>query len=318
MSFAVQAGPGQADRACDLVAASIIEEFLRRDPEARVDVRVAGGHGVLFIAAEAQGTADFDVAASAKRALASIDAGLSLEPFVALEAMRPPYRSEPLTVIGYATSETPSFLPPSVDQARSLVRELERLRFSNPDWYWLAPDYEVSVTNKQAFVRVSHAVGQALEFVRDNVGQALTLKFSGDIHVNVAGTDARSGLTARIGSSGRPTFPYGAKLPSQSSGIGRELKHPDNLGRWLARAAARELVVAGCGKAVLVEIRYHPLEAKPAYIQARNEKGENLSNRLNRERFDLSAPPEGWNDPRLLVAEIRHTCDLAEALPWEI
>ncbi len=317
MSYAIERGPGHADNACDYVAASVAEEFLRRDPASLMDVRVAGGHGALFVAAEAHTTADFDVSACVRRALASVDPGLTLEPFVALEAKRAPHRSEAVNVFGYATSETSSGLPASMDAARTLVRMIERLRRLDAEWFWLAPDYEVSVHEGQTLVRAAHAPSVSLEDARKKLTDALAPHTVGELLINVAGADTRAGLMGRTGSSGRAHQAFGAKLPSNVSGVGREISAPENLGRWLARAAARELVAAGLGKAVMVHLYYRPLESRPAFIVARNERGERLDGRLNRERFDLAVPAAGFADPRLLTAELRHVFDGAEVLPWE-
>jgi S-adenosylmethionine synthetase len=67
MAWAHLEGPGAPDTACDLVTAAIADEYLRRDPASLLNIRVSGGHGVLFVAGEAKSQADFDVAAVTTR-----------------------------------------------------------------------------------------------------------------------------------------------------------------------------------------------------------------------------------------------------------
>ena len=56
MSFARVRGPGQPDQACDLVAASLVEEYLKRDLNARLNLRVSGGYGALRLGASGLGS----------------------------------------------------------------------------------------------------------------------------------------------------------------------------------------------------------------------------------------------------------------------
>lgn len=318
MSWAHVYGPGQPDMACDLVAASVAEEFLKRDSAAQFDLRVMGGHGVLFLSGEMKSQADFDAAGVARRTLGSIDASLTLEPFVALESAAHELRTSPATVSAYATLETPEAVSPAVARARGAARELETRRLRDPEWFWLMPDYEVSApeaAKAELVVRAGHADGVSLNDVRSRIADALAA--FGPVRVNLAGADARGGLQKRVGASGRLHATDGLKLPSQATGAGLPLSHPANLGRWYARAAARELVAAGLGKAVRVSLSWFPLESRPSAIEARNEKGDRLESRIDASRFDLAKPPEGWNRPGLLSESLRHAHDGDLRLPWE-
>jgi S-adenosylmethionine synthetase len=324
MAWAHLEGPGAPDTACDLVTAAIADEYLRRDPASLLNIRVSGGHGVLFVAGEAKSQADFDVAAVVRRTLGQIDAGLSAEPFIAIEPMiDPPLFGDrdPLTVFGYATSETESRLPREVERARHILQAIEVRRLMDADWYWLGSDYAVFAggsRGKEVLIRLGHADMASPEEIKSRLLRVLPEVEANELRVVVAHAKANGGLASRIGSSGRRLSPYGRKLPPTPSGNGHHLAHPSNLGAWYARAAARELVAGGFGKAVLAELDYTPHESKPSAMRVRNEKGEDLRSHLDLSRFDLEHPPVGWDSPKLLVESIRVSFDSTLRLPWEL
>lgn len=317
MAWAHVEGPGAADTACDLVAAAIAEEYLRRDPSSLLNVRVSGGHGVLFVAGEVKSLADFDVAAVVRRTLGRIDSALTVEPFISIEPMAESNAfsgSRAFTVQGYASNETPSFHPKTLDLAQSVSRTLEYKRLNDTDWFWMPADYGVDVSiEKQKtviHVRLGAASLAGSNEAKLRIHDAL-YGIAGDFDLRLTvGADAKgSGLASNIGSSG---------IIKSKHGVGRQIAHPANLGAWYARAAARELVRAGLGKAVMVDLDWLPLDVKPQPPRARNERGEDLSSRLDASRFDLAIPPSGWNDPHLLTLAVRAPFDGQIKLPWEL
>lgn len=324
MAWAHVEGPGAPDTACDLVAAAIADEYLRRDPASLLNIRVSGGHGVLFVAGEIKSQADFDVAAVVRRTLGQIDAGLSAEPFIAIELMNePPLYGDrdPLTVFGYATHETESKLPKDVERARQILQAIEVRRLMDADWYWLGSDYAVfagGVRGREVIVRLGQADHASPEELKTRLLRVLSPQIdSSELRIVSAHVKANGGLASRIGSSGKRVSPYGRKLPPTPSGVGMHLTHPANLGAWYARAAARELVAGGYGKAILAELDYTPHESKPRAMRVRNEKGEDLRGHLDPSQFDLARSPAGWDQPKLLVDSIRQSFDGTIKLPWE-
>ena len=325
MAWAHVEGPGAPDTACDLVAAAIADEYLRRDPASLLNIRVSGGHGVLFVAGEIKSQADFDVAAVVRRTLGQIDAGLSAEPFIAIEPMNEPPLfgdRDPLTVFGYATVETESKLPKDVERARQILQAIEVRRLMDADWFWLGSDYAVfagGVRGREVIVRLGQADHASPEELKSRCMRVLASYVEpSELRIVSAHVKANGGLASRIGSSGRRQSPYGRKLPPTPSGVGLHVTHPANVGAWYARAAARELVMSGFGKAILVELDYTPHESKPRAMRVRNEKGEDLRAHLDPSRFDLARPPQGWEQSRLLVDGIRQAFDGTVKLPWEI
>jgi S-adenosylmethionine synthetase len=329
MSLARVKGPGEPDQACDLVAAAIVEEYARRDPSAKLDIRVSGGRGVLFVVGDVSSTADFDVSAVVRRTLGQCGIATNIEPFISLEPMLPTWAvssgsREMVSVFGYATSETEDRLPPTVGLARTIARELEQRRTMDADWFWLGSDYQVTVDLHQkqplATVRVEHLETQALAHVRERLQEVLGPRFpSLDVRINPAGEEHKAGLAHRVGSSRKSSAldVYGSHLPFPGSGVGHHSSHPLNVGSWLARALARELVQNGKGKAIAIHVSWLPLEARPRSVKIRNEKGEDLSALIDPMRFDLSRVPDTYLAPALGTMSIRSMFDGSVALPWE-
>ena len=316
MAFASVRGPGHPDEACDKVARALVDEYVRRDPESRCDLRVTGGHGTLFVSGEVRSQADFDAGAVAKAALSEIDPALALEPFVSIERMEGALRTtaDACAVFGYATNETPERLPLHVVRAQEIASEIARLRREDPDWYWCGADYDVSVyvghsvgarhvgarhvgarhaVPLHAVVRLSHVPSIALDDLRLRTASALSRRWPEfDWKVNPAGPDTRAGLMGRIGSSRQPPSGgrYGSTLPDRSSGAGFHASHPTNRGAELARNAAVELISSGSCGAAWIELVYLPDDVLPTSVRIRTDKGADLDVRLSPDHFSLIIP----------------------------
>ncbi|MSR84871.1 hypothetical protein EXS71_00275 [Candidatus Uhrbacteria bacterium] len=329
MSFARVRGPGQPDQACDLIAAAIVEEYVRRDPASCLRLHVSGGRGAIFVSGEVSSSADFDVSAIVRRALGSCGVNALMEPFIALEVMSPRTAiarasHETVHAFGYVTTQTNDGFPRPVSLARDFAREFERRRTSDADWFWLGSDYEVMVQEKNdaplVIVRAEHVATQEVAQVREAISSLLTTRAPGiEVRVNPSGEETSAGLAGRMGGSGRASSidQYGTMLPMSPSGVGQQATHPANMGAWLCRQVALELVRRGKGKAIAVHAMWLPLESRPHHVRIRNEKGEDLASQIDLEKFDLSKVPESFLTPHLVTASLRHPFDGSVTLPWE-
>ncbi len=298
MSAATVFGPGYPDQACDLVVTSVVEEYLRRDPEARLNIRACGGKGVLFLAGEVASTADFDVSSRVKQTLAGCGVSGVIEPFIAFEAMLPswaqgPMSREPVAVQGYATDETAELLPKSVVLARTLAKTLEEKRAQDQDWFWLGADYEVTVVPSASspvlvLIRAEHLDSHSLDEVRRQIQRICEPVAPGaNWRINPAGEETRAGLTHRIGSSGRINLDSYIRTPLTISPVGLHTKHPRVAGAQACRVVAERLVRAGLGRSVAVRATWLPFETQASYARAWNERNEDLSHELQTEELDL-------------------------------
>ena len=299
MRFAYQSLPGEPDKLCDLVAAGIVDEYLRRDPETRIRCLVSGGHGALFITGELLTSADFDVSQLVLRLLATNGVYQGIEPFVALEpvpsARVGQFRQpcvEPIMLTGYATNETYSGLPAAVQLARDAAKLLDDKRINDPDWFWLGPAGSVTVSGEkkidEVIVQVDHGtkdlseVRDRIELLMAQAGQSM-----GEVIVktNPLGPRDLSGLESFVGYSSAPWHPYGSMLPSLPSMAGHDPRHVNVAGQLLAHRAATELLKQTRSQAVMVQLMYGPGDLSPLRISARDERGKDLTE--NCLKFDL-------------------------------
>lgn len=321
-------GPGQPDQACDLVVASVLEEYLRRDPESRVNIRACGGQGSLFLAGEISSSVDFDVSAIVKQVLANAGVMGVIEPFIAFEPMHAAWAvghgARELTVAqGYATTETPELFPRELVLASKIGMALEQKRTQDPDWFWLGADYEVSVitqtTKPLILIRAEHLETQSVEQVRILIQTLCLPSVEGaEVRVNEAGKETQAGLKNRIGSSGQLTVDRYVSAPASASGIGVQLRHPRVLGAIACRAIARRLVREGRGTAIAVRATWLPLETSASFIRVWNEAGADLSTLIQPEELDLTRLPASWTSPSIATSLVKRWTDATVRLPWEI
>lgn len=280
--------PGHPDRACDIIAESIVDEYVRRDPETAIRVRVSGGRGALFVSGIVSSKADFDVGAVITRAAASLGVRGHIEPFVSIEVVPGSFILEatranrPISVVGYATSETEERIPAHVLTSRRIAKRLEDSRQHNPEWFWLEPAYEVVTCERQdgtKHVYVSCAHGeQELQVARERITNEISRVDSKAIaHVNEHGPVPSNGLDQDIGASGCSDEPYGSSVLVPESPIGLSPSNPAKFGTWLARGLALRALERSGAKAVMVQATYMPGGAEPSSLRVRDEKGNDAS-----------------------------------------
>lgn len=319
---------GHPDQACDIVAESIVDEYLRRDPASRVRLNVTGGRGVMFVSGDILTQADFDVSAIVKRALGSIGITDELEPFVSLEpvsaertaAFHLPTEA-PVTVTGYATSETELLLPETVALARRAARALQDAREHDPEWFWLGPDADVTIIAdrskpSRAIITAEHGA-EPLASVRTRIAERLRSEF-GDLplEINPTGARERRGLAHASGASGRGPSVYGSFLPSMPSPIGHDPRSVEKAGAWLARAAARAALRHGA-RSVLVQATYVPEKMKPHVLRVCDEQGRDISSLVPPERLSLDRVMSEWWRPGLDLEAAQWGFAGASGMPWE-
>ena len=314
MPLAHLRGPGHPDALCDAMAIALVEEYLRRDTDARMRLCVTGGRESVFVDGDILSVADFDPAAVLRRVLTDVDPLLSAEPFVTCDTVHanflPLHSSfEPWIVYGYATSETPDGLPLAQHAARKFVRALEKARTSE-NGYLFGSDYDVITDDvrRELSIRIERPASvdrvdgeKLLQQLREQILPDWTLRYLPSGSTTEAGIRRRSGVSGRAGAYDV----YSSHIPAHNSGIGYALRHPGNLGSWLAREAAQRLVIAGKGRGVLIVLRWDPLETRPLIVSARNEKGDDLSAHLDHDAFDLSASHERFTRDGVLNDALR-------------
>lgn len=298
---------GHPDIVCDQIVEGLLDEYLRRDKNSRVNLKACGSHGMLMIGGTVDSRADFDASALARKIYEKIGYADDIEPFVNIE--RPTQdlaktivrggAQGTVTVYGYATKETREFLPKVYVYANAIARRIDDLRKHNEAFGFLKPDGKVQVTmdgsemvavtiSVQHDDRVDHTIVQTsiLEnAIMPILGHAPGVK----IFVNSAGEFSHGGFYASAGASGRKVLAntYGGLLPHCGAILsGRDPLQPSRAGTLMARYAAKNLVAEGVAGNILITAGYAIGHHDPVFMQAVTGSGQDITS-IVKDRFDF-------------------------------
>jgi S-adenosylmethionine synthetase len=199
---------------------------------------------------------------------------------------------------GYATDETPAFLPRAVVLAHALAHGLEMLRRGGAH-DWLRPDGKTQVTIRDGqaaaiLVSTQHAAGieQAairMSLIRDLIQPAVGDLDGIDVFVNPTGSFIPGGFEADTGLTGRKLMvdTYGGLAPHGGGAFsGKDATKVDRSAAYMARFAAKNLVAAGAATQCVVSVAYAIGRAEPLMVRAVDQEGREIDRALLR-RFDF-------------------------------
>ncbi|HLD20579.1 MAG TPA: methionine adenosyltransferase [Patescibacteria group bacterium] len=283
---------GHPDKICDQIADAIVDEYLRRDKQARVDINVLGSHGMMMIGGEVTSTADFDLGALAKQVYAEIGYKDDVEVFVNIDTQSAEMKrvhngvTDNVVVNGFATNETRELLPRAVVYAHNLARRLDDLRKTDPAFSWLKPDGKIQLTMDGdhvcgVTVLASHQVSIDEKDVKTALLERLLVPILGEdgvaMYINPIGTFIDAGFKADSGASGRKMTvdTYGGLIPQGDKSIsGKDPSRVDRAGAYMARFTARYLVEQGLATSAMVSLVYSMGRAEPVHIHVTGMGGK--------------------------------------------
>ena len=293
--------PKHPDKICDQISDAILDAHLAEDPDARVAVDVAGGHGKVFVTGEVTSKAvNVDVAAIVKRLAGDVELIEHIaeqSPEIAQGVDRGGAGDQGI-MVGYATNETTELLPLEFVLARKLNQYL----------YVIWPyDGKTQVTTKDGKIvsivaSFQHApqvelTAKVLEWVKQEpnavVGEDVAL------HINPAGDWSVGGFDADAGLTGRKLIVdnYGPRIPIGGGAFsGKDPSKVDRSAAYMARKVAVDYLKARDAKEVFVYLAYaigydQPLEAT-VVVDGTEEviEGYDLSPKGIIEALDLKRP----------------------------
>ncbi len=277
---------GHPDKVCDQIADAIVDEYLRRDSEACVNVNVLGASGMFMVGGVISSSADFDIAALAQQVYA--DAGYSdeVQVFANIEPIHASWKkgmksaSDTVVVTGYATRETRERLPRPLVFASHLARRLDDVRRTDPSFSWLLPDGKVQVVmDKERVSAVTVVVAHKENIDVNEVRTAIVDRVVGPVvgndapqlYVNPLGAFTTCGFVACAGASGRKLAgdTYGGLVPFGDSVLsGKDPSRAERAGAYMARCAARWLVDQELASSAVVTVAYAVGRAEPVLLEA--------------------------------------------------
>ena len=299
---------GHPDKVCDQISDAILDAYLALDPKSRVAVETFGGHGSLVIGGEITSKGNVDYVKIARNVYKNIGYDGELKISANIVKQSPDIAMGVDTggagdqgiMYGYASNETPEFLPKGVVLAHKLAKRLEEMRKTG-EVKWLRPDGKTQVTFKNGkletvLVSTQHAPDVKSAEIKKVVTEKIILpllskeeKRNVKILVNPTGQFIAGGFEADTGLTGRKIMvdTYGGLIPHGGGCFsGKDSTKVDRSAAYMARYVAKNLVAAGFGKEALVSVAYAIGMAEPLMIEAINEKGENLAE-IVRKNFDF-------------------------------
>jgi len=299
---------GHPDKICDQISDTILDAYLTLDPKSRVAVETFGGHGRLIIGGEVTSKGKVDYVKIARKVYKNIGYNDKLEISAHLVTQSSEIAMGVNTggagdqgiMYGFATNETPEYLPKGVVLAHKLAKKLEEVRKSGKI-KWLKPDGKTQVTYingklHTVLISTQHSLNVKLEEIKKEITKKIinpllssTERKTVKILVNPTGKFITGGFSADTGLTGRKIMvdTYGGIIPHGGGCFsGKDATKVDRSGAYMERFVAKNLVANGYGKEVLVSVAYAIGMAEPLMIEAINEKGEDLS-KIVRKNFDF-------------------------------
>jgi S-adenosylmethionine synthetase len=263
--------PKHPDKICDQISDAILDAHLTEDPDARVAVDVAGGHGKVFVTGEVTSKAvNADVVAIVKRLAGDVEVieHIAAQSPEIAQGVDTGGAGDQGIMVGYATNETVELLPLEFVLARKLNQYLYKI------WPY---DGKTQVTTKVGKIvsivaSFQHAPQAKLQAsVLDWIKQEPTAIVGKDVslHVNPAGDWEVGGFDADAGLTGRKLIVdnYGPRIPIGGGAFsGKDPSKVDRSAAYMARKVAVDYLKAREAKEVFVYLAYaigydQPLEA---------------------------------------------------------
>lgn len=255
--------PKHPDKICDQISDAVLDAHLAEDPDARVAVDVAGGHGKVFVTGEVTSKAkNVDVTAIVRRL-----AGETTEVINHLV----PQSSEIAQgvdiggagdqgiMIGYATDETPELLPLEVVLPRRLNQYIYKVHpYDGKTQVTLDGDKIVSVVASFQNVPREELETMVRAWIEsDDLAQA----HEGDItlHINPAGDWNQGGFDADAGLTGRKLAVdnYGPRIPIGGGAFsGKDPSKVDRSAAYAGRQIAVRYLKERGAHEVFVRVAY--------------------------------------------------------------
>ena len=308
---------GHPDKIADQISDAILDALIEQDPYSRVAAETTVATGLALVVGEITTKAYVDIAKVARETireigyindadgfnadsiavLTSIDeqsADIALGVDKALESKQEGATEDFGTgagdqgiIFGYATDETPEYLPPAISFAHRLTRQLTKVRKDGTLPY-LRPDGKSQVTVEfdengnvkrvhTIVISTQHAEDVTLEHIRKDIIEYVIkpvipselLDDETIYYVNPTGRFVIGGPQGDAGLTGRKIIvdTYGGTGRHGGGAFsGKDPTKVDRSAAYAARWVAKNLVAAGVAKKAEVELAYAIGVAKPVSI----------------------------------------------------
>ncbi|MEI6850776.1 MAG: methionine adenosyltransferase domain-containing protein [Candidatus Saccharibacteria bacterium] len=292
--------PKHPDKICDQISDAILDAYLVQDPDSRVAIDVAGGHGIVFVTGEVTSNSKkVDVSNIVKRLAGNVKVieNIAKQSTEIAQGVDFGGAGDQGIMVGYATNETPELLPLEYVLARRLNQ------FIYKKWPY---DGKTQVTLKDG--RIISIVAsfqnvkkiELLNYVESWLLNKKLAKFDSiDFHINPAGDWNIGGFEADAGLTGRKLVVdnYGPRIPIGGGAFsGKDPSKVDRSAAYMARKIAVDYLKKYGATEVYVYLAYaigydQPLEATAVVDGVQYEiEGYDLSPNGIIKTLDLKRP----------------------------
>ena len=293
--------PKHPDKICDQISDALLDAHLAQDPDARVAIDVAGGHGTVFVTGEVTSkAAGINVAEIVRRIAGDVEViehVFAQSPEIA-QGVDTGGAGDQGIMVGYATSETAELLPLEV----VLSRQLNQYIYEKWDYDGKT---QITLTDGEIVSAVASFQNAPKNKLQERVESWLeqqtlaTVAADVELHINPAGDWQQGGFDADAGLTGRKLIVdnYGPRVPIGGGAFsGKDPSKVDRSAAYAARKVAIEYLKKENAKEVFVYLAYaighdQPLEAT-VVVDGREERvdGYDLSPSGIIKLLDLKRP----------------------------
>ena len=335
---------GHPDKICDQISDAVLDELMRQDPMSRVACETSITTGLVLVMGEITTEGYVDIQKIVRNTIREIgydrakygfdadtcgvivaldeqskDIALGVDK--ALEAKNGEMKEEDIAAIGagdqgmmfgYATNETPEYMPMPISLAHKLTRKLSEVR-KNGTLPYLRPDGKSQVTveydENGKPIRVNAVVVSTQhdpevtqeqihedirKYVIDAVIPADMMSDSTKVFINPTGRFVNGGPKGDSGLTGRKIIvdTYGGYARHGGGAFsGKDCTKVDRSASYATRYVAKNLVAAGLADKVEIQVSYAIGVAEPTSIMVDSFGTGKLSDeelvKIVRENFDL-------------------------------
>ncbi len=262
--------PKHPDKLCDQISDAILDAYLSKDPDARVAIDVAGGHGKVFVVGEVTSKAKISIVPIVKRIAGNVELITNIvaqSPEIA-QGVDTGGAGDQGIMVGYACNDTPELLPLEVVLSRKLNQNLfeiwpydgkTQVTIKDGSIESIVASFQNAPRDKLATQVYTWLKNESL--AKSNEAVSLHINPAGDW--NIGGFDADSGLTGRklVVDNYGPQVPIGGGCFS-----GKDASKVDRSAAYAARKIAIDYLKKHNAKEVYCYLAYaigynQPLEA---------------------------------------------------------
>lgn len=345
--------PGHPDKVCDQISDALLDSYLAQDSESRVAVETMATKGKIIVAGEVTSKGVVDIEKEIAKTLLDIGYNPDKYEIESYIHKQSPDIAQGVDIggagdqgmmFGYATNETPDYLPPTLHFSKQLLNLLEdyKLTSNNPIANMLKPDGKSQVTIEKDTITGKYKIKTVIlsvhhdekvnyaelkEVLLHNVISPILPEDTSDIKIliNPTGKFVCGGLDADTGLTGRKIIvdTYGG-IGRHGGGAfsGKDPSKVDRSGAYMARYVAKSLVSNQLAAKCEIQIAYAIGVAEPVgvYVNSFGSGDDDKLIKIVKNNFDLrpQAIIEKLDLKRPIYYEIAKKGHFGSVdLPWE-